>query len=315
MSNTSNSGEMVECPNLAGDPVLKPVTSRKSILGSGLPIIRHLPSRDQRLIGPWCFLDHIGPTRLAEDNGVDVGTHPHIGLQTVTWLFEGALLHKDSLGYEQEIRPGQLNLMTAGHGICHSEESPDGFSGPMHGLQFWIALPAEHEDTEPAFAHHTNLPRWNQDGADITLVVGELAGYRSPARVFSPLTGADILAEQACTLTLPVPATFELGLCINEGSANVDGETLEAGELYYLGCGRHNLTLELDAQSRVMLLGGEPLGQPVLLWWNFVGRDQARLEDAVADWEQWPNERFGDVSAYQGKPLKAPALDAKVKLK
>ena len=178
MSNTNASGEMVECPNLASKPTLKAVASRKSILGSGLPIIRHLPSRDQRLIGPWCFLDHIGPTSLAADNGVDVGTHPHIGLQTVTWLFEGALLHKDSLGYEQVIRPGQLNLMTAGHGICHSEESPEDFSGPMHGLQFWIALPAEHEDTDPAFSHHTDLPQWHQEGADITLVVGELDGPR-----------------------------------------------------------------------------------------------------------------------------------------
>lgn len=315
MSNTNASGEMVECPNQAGQPTLKAVASRKSLLGNGLPIIRHLPSRDQRLIGPWCFLDHIGPTSLAADNGVDVGTHPHIGLQTVTWLFEGALLHKDSLGYEQEIRPGQLNLMTAGHGICHSEESPDGFSGPMHGLQFWIALPAEHEDTDPAFSHHTDLPQWNQDGADITLVVGELAGQRSPARVFSPLVGADIIARDACTLTLPLPTGFELGLCINEGSVDVDGDTLTAGSLYYLGCGRDHLTIHLGSNSRAMLLGGEPLGQPVLLWWNFVGRDQERLESAVADWEQFPNDRFGDVAAYQGGPLKAPAMDARMKIK
>jgi quercetin 2,3-dioxygenase len=315
MSNTNASGEMVECPNLASKPTLKAVASRKSILGSGLPIIRHLPSRDQRLIGPWCFLDHIGPTSLAADNGVDVGTHPHIGLQTVTWLFEGALLHKDSLGYEQVIEPGQLNLMTAGHGICHSEESPAGFSGTMHGLQFWIALPAEHEDTDPAFSHHTDLPQWQQDGVDITLVVGELDGRRSPARVFSPLVGADIVSEKSSTLTLPVPTHFELGLCINEGSAEVDGEPLQVGELYYLGCGRDHLTLTLGAGSRVMLLGGEPLGQPVLLWWNFVGRDQARLEAAIADWNDWPNKRFGDVEAYQGEPLKAPSLDAKVRLK
>jgi len=244
-----------------------------------------------------------------------VGTHPHIGLQTVTWLFEGALLHKDSLGYEQVIRPGQLNLMTAGHGICHSEESPEGFSGPMHGLQFWIALPAEHEDTDPAFSHHTDLPQWHQEGADITLVVGELDGHHSPARVYSPLVGADIVAQDTCTLTLPVPADFELGLCISEGRAEVDGETLQVGELYYLGCGRDSLTLTLSANSRVMLLGGQPLGQPVLLWWNFVGRDQQQLEAAIADWAARPNERFPDVAAYQGDPLKAPSLDPSVRLK
>lgn len=315
MSNTHASGEMVECPNLASRSTLKQVNSRKSILGSGLPIIRHLPSRSQRLIGPWCFLDHIGPTDLNVDNAVDVGTHPHIGLQTVTWLFEGTLLHKDSLGYEQVIAPGQLNLMTTGHGICHSEESPPGFSGPMHGLQFWIALPAEHEDTSPAFDHHTELPQWQQDGADITLVVGELAGRRSPAQVFSPLVGADIIATQACQLTLPIPAAFELGLCINEGNAELEGEALQSGELYYLGQGRDTLTLTLSAGSRVMLLGGEPLGQPVLLWWNFVGRDQERLNQAVIDWQQWPNDRFADVSSYQGAPLTAPKLDPSVRLK
>ncbi len=315
MSNLNDNGELVECPNQAGEPTLRPVTSRKSILGSGLPIIRHLPSRDQRLIGPWCFLDHIGPTSLSEENAVDVGTHPHTGLQTVTWLFEGALLHKDSLCYQQVIEPGQLNLMTAGHGICHSEESPPGFSGPMHGLQFWIALPAEHEDTEPAFAHHTDLPQWEQDGIHITLVVGELAGQASPAKVFSALVGADIQAPEGGSLTLPVPASFELGLCINEGSANLEGRMLDVGELYYLGQGREQLSLTLEPGSRVMLLGGEPLHQPVLLWWNFVGRDQERLEQALADWNRWPNNRFGDVAAYQGKPLKAPRLDPQVRLK
>ncbi|EKF73838.1 Pirin-like protein [Alcanivorax hongdengensis A-11-3] len=314
MSNTNDSGEVMPCPNQAGSATLKAVPSRKSVLGSGLPIIRHLPSRAQRLIGPWCFLDHIGPTTLAADNGVDVGTHPHIGLQTVTWLFEGALLHKDSLGYQQEIRPGQLNLMTAGHGICHSEESPPGFAGPVHGLQFWIALPAEHEDTEPAFAHHAELPHWQQDGARITLVVGELAGRRSPARVFSPLVGTDIRAEQACRVTLPVPKTFELGLCINAGRVVMDGQTLEAGELFYLGAGRDSLTLEMDAHSNVMLLGGTPLAQPVLLWWNFVGRDQQRIADALQDWQRFPLPRFPAVSAYQGEPLTAPPL-GEVRLK
>ena len=315
MSNQNDNGEVVDCPNLAGKPTLKAVTSRKSILGSGLPIIRHLPSSDQRLIGPWCFLDHIGPTTLNPANAVDVGTHPHTGLQTVTWLFEGALLHKDSLGYEQIIEPGQLNLMTAGYGICHSEESPPGFSGPMHGLQFWIALPAEHEDTAPAFAHHTDLPHWEQEGIHITLVVGELDGKQSPATVFSPLVGADIEAADGGTLSLPVPPGFELGLCINEGSASLEGHALAAGELYYLGQGREQLVLELVPGSRVMLLGGEPLKQPVLLWWNFVGRDQARLEQALADWDAWPNERFADVPLYPGKPLKAPTLDPQVRLK
>ncbi|MEE3321657.1 MAG: pirin family protein [Pseudomonadota bacterium] len=315
MSNLNDNGDVVECPNLAGRPTLEAVPSHRSVLGSGLPIIRHLPSRRQRLIGPWCFLDHIGPTSLSADSPVDVGTHPHTGLQTVTWLFEGALLHKDSLGYEQVIEPGQLNLMTAGHGICHSEESPPGFSGPMHGLQFWIALPGEHEDTTPAFAHHTDLPHWEKDGMSVTLVVGELDGRHSPAKVFSPLVGADIEAHEGGTLTLPVPASFELGLCINQGHAHVEGNRLDVGELYYLGQGREQLTLTLEPGSRVMLLGGEPLHQPVLLWWNFVGRDQARLEQAVADWDNWPNNRFGEVTAYQGKPLKAPRLDSQVRLK
>lgn len=315
MSNTTDNKDIIDCPNLADKQALTQVPSRKSILGNGLPIIRHLPSKTQRRIGPWCFLDHIGPTSLAAENGVDVGTHPHIGLQTVTWLFEGALLHKDSLGYEQVIEPGQLNLMTAGRGICHSEESPPGFSGAMHGLQFWIALPAEHEDTDPAFEHRTDLPQWQQDGAELTLVVGELEGRRSPAKVFSPLVGADIKSTADTTLRLTLPAHFELGLCVNAGQVELEGTVLEDGDLYYLGCGRDTLTLRLHPGSHVMLLGGEPLDQPVLLWWNFVGRDQARIEQALKDWQGFPNQRFGAVSGYHGKPLPAPPLSAGVTLR
>ncbi|MDX1802477.1 MAG: pirin family protein [Alcanivorax sp.] len=315
MSNTTDNADVIECPNRAASATIAALPSRQSILGNGLPINRLLPNRAQRRIGPWCFLDHIGPTELPADQGVDVGTHPHIGLQTVTWLYDGALLHKDSLGYQQEIRPGQLNLMTAGHGICHSEESPQGFSGPMHGLQFWIALPEEHEDREPAFAHVTELPHWQQDGVDITLVVGELDGHASPAQVYSPLVGADLFSQETTLLNLAVPAAFELGLCITQGSAELDGVHMDAGTLYYLGCGWDRLSLSLAAGSRAMLLGGTPLQQPVLLWWNFVGRSHQQIAAALADWQQGPGERFPDVAAYQGEPLKAPPLDPQARLK
>ncbi|SOB97498.1 hypothetical protein SAMN05877962_10373 [Alloalcanivorax xenomutans] len=315
MSNVTTGGELIDCPQNCERPTVRALPSQSKILGSGLPIVRHLPVREQRRIGPWCFLDHIGPTNLEADNGVDVGTHPHIGLQTVTWLFEGALLHKDSLGYEQVIRPGQLNLMTAGRGICHSEESPPGFSGPIHGLQFWIALPESDEDTDPAFSHHTDLPQWRLGDATITLVVGELDGRRSPARVFSPLVGAHIRADGDTTLSLPVPAVFELGVCVNQGHARLEGTAMDSGSLYYLGQGRDQVTLELDDGADIMLLGGEPLGQPVLLWWNFVGRDQARIEAAISDWQSYPNDRFGAVDAYDGPPLTAPTLDPNIKLK
>lgn len=292
--------------------------ARVSTLGAGLTIERALPQKALRLIGSWCFLDHIGPVSFAGDvKGVDVGSHPHIGLQTVTWLLEGEMLHKDSLGYEQVIRPGQLNLMTAGHGISHSEESPEGRSAGLHGVQFWIALPKEDADCAPAFEHHASVPSVALDTLDLHLVVGEWQGHRSPAAVRSPLVGAELVAREAGDARVPLETGFEHGLMLLQGTARIDGEPMQAGTLYHASPGCQELALTLSADARLFLLGGEPVTESLLLWWNFVGRSTEEIRQAREDWihQDRPDGRFGQVSAYQGGRLPVPDLAPDVRLK
>lgn len=287
---------------------------RATLLGTGLAIARALPQKTRRMVGPWVFLDHIGPVRFADGDGVNVGPHPHTALQTVTWLLAGELLHKDSLGYQQVIRPGELNLMTAGHGISHSEESPPGRPAAMHGVQFWVALPPTHADIAPAFEHHPALPVQQKGNTTLTVLMGELEGVRSPATSYWPMVGADIACAGADQLTLAIEPGFEHALLLLQGEATLDGETLPANELVYLGAGRSTLALQLRNNCHAILLGGQPFVEPVLMWWNFVAHSEAALRQAVADWEQ-RRARFGEVPAYTAGPrLDAPELPAGVRL-
>lgn len=282
------------------------LSARKAEIGDGLTAARLLPSRTRRTIGAWCFLDHIGPAGFAPGGGLRVGPHPHIGLQTFTWMIEGEVLHRDSLGNEQIIRPGQVNLMTAGRGIAHTEESP-AEATRAHAAQLWIALPAEQAECEPAFDHYPDLPRWEESGCALTLLAGAHAGRSAPTRIYTPLVGLEVWAEHAAVLSTPLDPAFEYGLLPLEGAAELEGETFSADELAYLARGRATLRLQLAAGTRALLIGGVPLGEHITIWWNFVSHDRAAIVQAQRDWEA-ESPRFGAVAEFAGPRLKAPEV-------
>lgn len=287
---------------------------RSSNIGGGLTIRRALPHKQRRMIGPWCFLDHFGPLDLTESEGMQVGPHPHIGLQTVTWLFSGEIFHRDNLGYQQSIRPGQLNLMTAGRGISHSEESPlkaERTENTLHGLQFWIALPAEYKDIEPAFDHYAELPQLHYEQHDITVILGEHDGQSSPAKQYSPAVSLDIRVKGSSEFELPLNSEFEHALLLISGDVAVNGESLLTSKLYYLGTGHNKVSINSKGPVHLALFGGEPFQEQILLWWNFVGRKQEEIEQALHDWQH--GDRFGRVKGFNGEPLIAPELKVKLK--
>ena len=269
-----------------------------------MEIRRALPVREHRLIGPWCFLDRYGPLTFGEGKPMDVAPHPHIGLQTVSWLLDGEVLHRDSLGTEQMIRPGELNLMTSGFGISHSEETPRRSSGRLSGVQLWVALPDAERTRQPSFAHHDALPRIELPGGDATVIIGELGDARSPARAFSSMIGAEIALRSE--IAIPLRRDFEHALFILDGSATLEGQHLEPDILYYLAPGRDQLALTARQPSRVLLLGGTRFEEPVVMWWNFVGRTHEEIAAARDAWQK--HERFGEVHGYGGPRIEAPAL-------
>jgi hypothetical protein len=235
----------------------------------------------------------LGPGQITADRGLDVGPHPHIGLQTVTWLLEGAVLHRDSLGSEQVIRPGQLNLMTAGHGVSHSEETTGVASGALHGVQLWVAQPEPTRHTEPAFEHHPVLPQAEAGDGVATVLVGSYLGVVSPARRDTDHVGVELQLRPGRT-TLPLDAAFEHALIALDGAVTVDGRRLDPGHLGYLGVGRAEVALDLDQSIRVLLIGGAPLQEPLLMWWNYVARTRDEVIDAHRDWSS-RSARFGTV--------------------
>jgi redox-sensitive bicupin YhaK (pirin superfamily) len=305
MSNTSTSATAERCVSAAlAAPTLEALPGRLTDLG-GLEIRRLLPRSRRRLVGPWCFLDAYGPLAFSSGKPMDVAPHPHIGLQTVSWLVEGEVLHRDSLGLEGTARPGVLNLMTAGRGIAHSEETPRENRGRLHGVQLWIALPQASRDVAPAFEQHLELPVLELEGGRATLVMGELSGLRSKATFFSPLVATEIFAEPNARIVLPLSDDFEHALVPLRGACRLDGEALAIDTLYYLGCGRVNLTLVTDREPlRALLIGGAPFGETILMWWNFVARTTDEIASAREDWEL--GRRFGEVKGYGGERIFAP---------
>jgi redox-sensitive bicupin YhaK (pirin superfamily) len=275
-------------------------------LGRYTTVRRLLPQRPRRLVGAWCFVDHFGPDDVAGRPGMRVPPHPHTGLQTVTWLVEGEIFHRDSLGNQQSVVPGQLNLMTSGHGIAHSEESPPDHPPVMHGLQLWVALPDGSRHIDPDFAHHPAVPVVREGDLTVTVVVGEVGGARSPARVHTPLVGAELRLSGAGEARLPLTPGFEYAVLVMTGAARVAGTPLTPGSLLYLGRGRSDLALRADAPARLFLLGGEPFEEPLVMWWNFVARSHEEIAQARADWQA--GRRFGTVAGYPGDPLPAPAM-------
>lgn len=280
--------------------------AQRAAIGDGFEIRRAVPNRHRRMVGAWCFLDHAGPVDYEPGQGLNIGPHPHIGLQTFTWMIEGEVLHRDSLGCEQLIHPGQVNLMTAGRGISHSEESPMGRAGRFHSTQLWIALPDAERHREPDFHHYPELPVIDRGGFRITVLAGACDGERSPAKVYTPIVGLDLSTRGRAQMTLPLDPDFEHAALTLEGAPRLNVEVLEPGTLLYLGTGRTSLELSSSAASRMLLIGGAPFGEEILLWWNFVARTPAEMEAATRDWIE--GQRFGKVHGARGKPLIAPDL-------
>jgi len=284
------------------------LTSARTASVGAMTVRRLLPLRQRRSVGAWCFVDHYGPMSVDGVTGMAVPPHPHIGLQTVTWLFAGDVLHRDSLGNEQMIRPGQLNLMTAGRGIAHSEESPAERDPQLHGVQLWVALPDRSRHAPPGFEHHGELPSTRAGGLAVTVLLGSLAGLRSPATTFTGIVGAELAAARDAADRIALDPTFEHAVLVTIGSARIAETDLAAGSLMYLPPGRGELPIFARAGTVVMLLGGVPLGEPLLMWWNFVARTPEEIAAAVAGWREG---RFGEVGGYPGEPLEPPPLDVR----
>ncbi|MFJ9019475.1 pirin family protein [Streptomyces sp. NPDC102259] len=297
-----------EVPTVSKVEVLTP---RDVPLGGprAMTVRRTLPQRTRSLIGAWCFADSYGPDDVADTGGMDVAPHPHIGLQTVSWLFTGEIEHRDSLGSHAFVRPGELNLMTGGHGIAHSEVSTPRTT-VLHGVQLWVALPDEHRDAPRDFQHHAPAPV-GVPGAEIRVFLGSLAGSTSPVRTFTPLLGAELVLEPGAELTLAVDPAFEHGLLVDTGEVRFADTALRPAELGCLDPGRTHLTLTNDstAPARTILLGGPPFEEEIVMWWNFIGRSHEDIVRARQDWTDGPaGGRFGEVEGYGGAPLPAPEL-------
>ncbi len=284
------------------------VTSREVPLGGprAMTVRRTLPQRARSLVGAWCFADHYGPADVTRTGGMDVPPHPHTGLQTVSWLFSGEIEHRDTTGAHEIVRPGELNLMTGGSGVAHSEVStPD--SGTLHGVQLWTALPESARHLPRSFVHH--VPEVVAlDGAVARVLLGTLAGHASPVPTHTPLLGAELVIDPATEVVLDVAPEFEHGVLVDQGPVVLDGAELARAELGYTAPGRSRLTLGNpgDRPARVMLLGGEPFPEPVVMWWNFVGRTHEEIAGYRAEWESG-SARFGQVEGYRGDVQRLPA--------
>lgn len=299
-----------DCPD-AKPHQLKEITLREAIIGDGMVIKRALPNRDKRMIGAWCFLDHAGPVKFNEGEGLDVGPHPHIGLQTFTWMLEGTVNHDDSLGSKQLIRPKQVNIMTAGRGISHTEVAPANETG-MHTAQLWIALPDSHRHMEPKFEHHPVLPTVEKENALVTVLVGDFLGQTSPVTVYTPMLGVDIEATQDLDIKLPLRKDFEYGVLALEGEATVNGKALTQNNMLVLETENEVLHIQCAQGTRILLLGGTPFESEILLWWNFVARTEQEMAEARQQWID-RDPRFGTIPDYKGEGLIAPPLPEKMR--
>ena len=286
--------------------MLERIETRAAEVGGGLTVRRALPNRRRRTVGAWCFLDHAGPMEFGRGGGMGVGPHPHIGLQTFTWMVEGTVMHRDSLGNEQLITPGQVNLMTAGRGIAHAEDSDSAGGGRLHAVQLWIALPDGERHRAPAFRNHPQLPLLELGGFSVRVLAGSAFGKTSPAEVYSPLLGLDLAAAGPASISVPLSASFEHAALVLSGAASIADQELTPDTLLYLGSARERLALSCEAAARIILVGGAPFAEDILLWWNFVARDAQEMEQAARDWNT--GQRFGAVHGSPSPPLSAPEV-------
>ena len=306
MSRRSDTVAAETCVALgAADARIEAYPNRELSLGS-LAISRALPVKDRRLVGPWCFLDRFGPLTFNDEKPMDVAPHPHIGLQTVTWLLQGEVVHDDSLGYQSILRPGGVNVMTSGSGNAHAEQTPHDNSGRLNGVQLWVALPDGHRHVTAAFEQVEEVPAVEMNGGQVQVFAGTLHGHRSPAVHFSEILGADVHVHLGETLALELQPTFEHALLVLDGDAAFDGQPLDDRVLYYTGSRRSEAHISSRNGGRLLLIGGPPFPERILMWWNFVARTQGEIAHARADWEE--GQRFGEVTAYRGPRLSAPSL-------
>ena len=322
MSNLEHRPPEITCESAAA-PQIEIMTAREVPLGGlrAMTVRRTLPQRQRSLIGAWCFVDHYGPDPVDDSGGMNVAPHPHTGLQTVSWLFEGEIEHRDSAGNHALVRPGQVNLMTAGRGISHSEVSTPG-TQTLHGAQLWVALPDADRQAGPDFAHH-EPSRLTGDGWSARVFLGSLLGDTSPVSTYTPLLGAEILLDADTRLSLDVDPEFEYGVLVDAGMVSVGAAEAKPAELAYVPTGSQRLELRAyDESVRLLLLGGPPFGEPIVMWWNFVGRTH---EEIVAFREEWQSQitadgavvddsqevadgRFGTVIGDHLPPIPAPDL-------
>lgn len=275
---------------------------------TGIEVRRSVPHANLRKIGAWCFVDHFGPTVQSE--GMVVAAHPHTGLQTVTWLFEGAIDHRDSIGTKQTIKAGQLNLMTAGKGISHSELSLANDES-LHAVQLWIALPDEVRNQEPAFEHQADLPSLTMGDSTLKVLVGEFAGVTSPTKVFSDLVGVEIRIPAGRQINLELNPEFEYGVLAAQGNLVIGAPELEEvneSTLGYWPTGNSSLSIEAKSEDVIaILLGGRPMQEKILMWWNFIGRTHEEIDEARSQWNS-RSDRFGKFEDEIGGWIPAPEL-------
>jgi redox-sensitive bicupin YhaK (pirin superfamily) len=284
---------------------IEEIPSRPAYLGA-LAIRRALPVRERRTIGPWCFLDRYGPLSFSEGAPMDALPHPHIGIQTVSWLFDGELEHYDSLGYDSIARPGGVNVMTAGRGIAHAERTPASNSGRLDGVQLWVALPDASRNAPPAFEHAPEVPRLDLGGGQASVFIGSLAGASPGVTAHSPMLGAEIACRPGGTAALDLDRRFEHGIFVAAGAASLGDRLLETNTLYYVPPGRDALELHSLDGARLILLGGEPLASPIVIWWNFVARTREEIAAAREAWES--GSGFDPVIGHDGPRVTAPPL-------
>jgi redox-sensitive bicupin YhaK (pirin superfamily) len=264
------------------------IRPREKDLG-GFSVRRVLPSPERRMVGPYIFFDHMGPARFPVGQGVDVRAHPHIGISTVTWLFDGEIMHRDSLGFRQLIRPGAVNFMTAGRGIVHSERTPAEAreaGARLHGIQLWLALPEPLQESAPAFTHYPAeaLPVLDKQGVRLSVVIGEAFGARSPVETLSPTLYAEALFAEPAELALP-DGYEERAVYVVEGAAEIGSAAVAAGEMAVIRPGE-KAKMRAAGQTRAMLIGGDVHREARIIWWNFVSSSKARIEQAKRDWRE-----------------------------
>lgn len=299
-------------PLACGEDVVVELIPARIVPLGGLRVMnvrRTLPARSRSLIGAWCFLDHYGPDRVDDTGGMNVPSHPHIGLQTVSWLFTGEIEHRDSTGVHEMVRPGECNLMTGGRGISHSEISAPN-TEILHGVQMWVALPDEARHVAPGFQHHVP-DALSGEGWTGRVFLGSLLGDTSPVTTHTPLLGAEILLEPGASMEVDLDPTFEHGWLVDAGALRVEhrggSDDAAPGDLLYLGTGHARVTLHAgDELLRLVVLGGPPFGEEILMWWNFVGRTQEEIETARAEWQAQVTAGSADGTVVDDSTLVAP---------